>query len=358
MISYKSLYSLGLSPGDSLGDVNRFRRIGYTDADITDSPDQRFFKILFYFYNDIEGDPTKVDFFNGGSSGLLAPTWLDNPTTDFYKYNSAWAYLKNNYEEERADALRQFIVLLSSISSDSPWYFKEISGVDEALAREKWTVTDERKKISIKCMNDPIDRRIENLISLYRSIVWSQIRKCEVLPANLRKFDMGLYIFSGLINGVTHTKKPIERTAQGNPMNNDLINRGQNSEFNWKNIDGEINNAPYKYLEFHNCEISMDSLKSGYGTINNESGFEQEFTIDIYFDECYEQQYNPYILGYFGDFFKWDMWTNSGIIGNGVVTGNIPGENRNTTAPSENTANNSSNNGFFGAFRLCPGYAL
>lgn len=327
MISYGSLYSMGLAPGETLGDVQRFRRLDRGGFNITDNPDLRFFKLLFYFYNDDESDNTRIDWFNGGSSGLLAPTWLENPSQDdYYKYNSAWAYLKNNYEEERAVALKEFITLLSQISTQSPWYFKEITGVDEALTREKWSVGDERKKISIKCLNDSVDRRIESLLSLYRSIVWSHSRKCEVLPANLRKFDMGLFVFSGLVNGVTHSKTI--QTPSNDIKTEDYLKKGGTLEnFDWKTM-GDTNsltsNAPYKYIEFHNCEISMDSLKSGYGTMSNESGMEQEFTIDIYFDDCYENEYNPYLLEYFGDFFMWDLWTAGVRKDDGDVTGDVP----------------------------------
>lgn len=299
---------MGLAPGDSLGDVNRFKRVSREGFNITDSIDLRFFKLLFYFIND-EEDPTQVDFFRGGSSGLLSPTWLDNPgPDDYYKYNSAWSYLKSNYEEERADALVQFITLLSNISSESPWYFQSISGVDEALAREKWSVSEERKKISIKCLNDPVDHRIESLLSLYRSIVWSHVRKCEVLPANLRKFDMGMFIFSGPIDGLV-----VKRDQNGNQS--DWVKIG--------GFDNATDRGNYKYIEFHNCEISLDSIKSGFGEMSNADGFEQEFTIDIYIDDCYEYEYNPFVLRSFGDFFVWDAWTQQGIDANGDVTKNV-----------------------------------
>jgi len=307
MISYENIYNYSF-PGDgtpgALGDMHRFRRVERTGFNATDTVDVRFFKLLFYFIND-EQDPTTVDWFNGGSSGLLSPTWLDNPSGDYYKYNSAWAYLKSNYEEERADALVHFVNLLSQISSESPWYFQSVSGVDEALAREKWSVGEERKKISIKCLNDPADHRIESLLSLYRSIVWSHSRKCEVLPANLRKFDMGMFVFSGLFRGLV---------VEGNNQN----------QSNWAPIgtfDENTDRGNYKYLEFHNCEISMDSIKSGFGEMSNESGFEQGFTIDIYFDDCYEHEFNPFVMRSFGDFFVWDAWVGSGRSENGDTTG-------------------------------------
>lgn len=311
MISYKNIYSLGQAGGDIVGDFHNFKRVHRSGFNITDSPDIRFFKLLFYFYNDDDDDNTRVDFFNGGSSGLLAPTWLDTETDkNYFKYNSAWAYLKSNYEEERADALKEFVTLLSQISSESPWYFKEIGGVDEALTRENWKVGEERKKISIKCMNDPIDHRIESLLSLYRSIVWSHTRKCQVLPANLRKFDMGLFVFSGLTTGL-------------NFGYNELHQQDNWTEIGGTSIDKAINQSTYKYIEFHNCEISIDSLKSGYAGVSNENGFEQEFTIDIYFDDCYENEYNPFIMKLFGDFFVWDSWTINGRDDEGNYVGEL-----------------------------------
>lgn len=355
MFSYSSLYNLGVNGDGVLGDFHRFRRVNREGFNVTDEPDLRFFKLLFYFFNDTS-DNSNVPWYEGGSTGLLAPTWLDADNKDFYKYNSAWAYLKNNYEEERADALKEFITLLSQISSESPWYFKEVTGVDEALGREKWSVGDERKKISIKCLVDPVDRRIETLLSLYRSIVWSHSRKCEVVPANLRKFDMGLFVFSNMLNGITHSKTSIPFDISNQKQIDTILRGGSLDEYKWKNIgddeaaknqnyDKYNDNASYKYIEFHNCEISMDSVKSGYGTVNNESGFEQEFTIDIYFDDCYENEFNPFVMKFFGDFFIWDLWNNSSRNDQGDVEGDVPifGEYVAESTSSSSTSSESKN---------------
>lgn len=100
-----------------------------------DSPATKYFKILFYFENgDI--DKNTSDF---KSTGLLAPTWL-NPgikEEDYYKFNSAWSYLKMNGEDERANLLEKFVNLLSNINSKSPWYFTEVAGLDAALERKQ-----------------------------------------------------------------------------------------------------------------------------------------------------------------------------------------------------------------------------
>ena len=131
-----------------LQDMLNFQKAGTRGGDsfnYTDTPSHSYFKLLFYFHNNDT---------NETAGGLLAPTW-QVATGNYYMYNSAWAYLMQNGEHERAEKLEQFITLLSDINSESPWYFSEVSGVDEALNRalvtsNEFKLDESRKKISIK----------------------------------------------------------------------------------------------------------------------------------------------------------------------------------------------------------------
>ena len=76
-----------------------------SDFNYTDTPSHSYFKLLFYFHNNDT---------NETAGGLLAPTW-QVATGNYYMYNSAWAYLMQNGEHERAEKLEQFITLLSDI---------------------------------------------------------------------------------------------------------------------------------------------------------------------------------------------------------------------------------------------------
>lgn len=248
-----------------------------------DTPSHQFFKILFYFWN---GDNEGVEDMSGG---LLAPTWqLD--IENYYEHNSAWAYLKMNDENERAEKLEQFITLLSNINSDSPWYFSEVMGLGEVLDRKQtngdFKIDEERKKISIKCLPDPYDQRIGTLLDLYRDIVWSWSNKREVVPANLRKFDMGLYIWESPIYALTSDSVLDESTTNNY-------------------------SSSYKFIEFHNCEFDYNSIKSGYESISNKEGTQSEYTIDIYFDDCYERRYNNIMMRTIGDVIITDTATVS-----------------------------------------------
>lgn len=272
-----------ISYASFLKDRDNFRSSGTkkgSDFNFYDTPSHKFFKILFYFWNsDIDDDLNH-------SGGLLAPTWefyLDNGSDKYMNYDSAWAYLKNNDEDERAEKLEQFVTLLSTINSESPWYFNEITGLSEALNRSvlpEFKIEEERKKISIKCLPDAFDNRIETLLSLYRDITWSWSNKREVIPANLRKFDMGIYIWESPIYAI----------------NTDSVLDEKSDKYS----------SSYKLIEFHNCEFDYNSLKSGYETLTNKEGFANEFTIDISFDDCYEHTYNSIMMRTIGDVITTD----------------------------------------------------
>lgn len=314
-----------------INDRQKFRQV-LDGFNLLDTPNLVYFKLLFYFFN---GDVDNDDNYSGG---LLSPTWQlmqnsnvnnnDGTTSvDFVreciKHTSAWSYLKLNNEEERADKLQKFIELLSNINSKSPWYFQSIEGLDSALERKaptdgKTFHEDTRKKITIKCLPDAQDDRIGTLLDLYKDITWSWTMKREILPANLRKFDMGLYIFSSPVRNLHRSIKNTDKFIQSI----EKINNISNGKPEMQNIspyltEGDFSiarntntsNLPtsYKYIEFHNCEIDYNSGKTGWATLDNANGITPTYSIDIYFDDCYESRYNEIMMRTIGDFITWDM---------------------------------------------------
>ena len=281
MSNYISYYNI-------LKDRNNFRKAGAnsgSEFNILDTPAHKYFKIFFYFNNGDASGSYGID----AGNGLLTPTWFIDGIGDnnYYMYNSAWSYLRMNDEDDRADLLQNFVNLLSNISSESPWYFSEITGLETALDRkaihaDNFTIEQARQKIIIKCLPDAADDRIGTLLDLYRSIVWDWTTKREVLPANLRKFDMGIFIFE------TPTT-PIHKVKDS------YANAGDtNSEYQ----------TSYKYIELHNCEIDYNSTKNVYSNLNNKEGSVNEYNIEIFFDDCYETRYNEFMMNEIGDLIK------------------------------------------------------
>jgi hypothetical protein len=305
-----------LSYGKILKDIYNFRSSGTTtgsDFNLYDTPGQKYFKIMFYF-GGLAEDETKSDYL----SGLLAPSWEFNLTDNsYYMSNSAWAYLKMNGEDTRADQLKQFISLLSNINTEAPWYFTSIGGLSDALERKVCTDgkldIGECKKITINCLPDAFDNRITTLLELYRSCTWSWSLKKEIIPSNLRKFDMAIYIFES--PGLTYYQRDKANS-----------NYSESNKYSgYPTIDNNTSNAvkpSYKMIEFHNCEIDYNSIKSGWNELNNQSGFNPTYAIDIMYDDCYEISYNDQIMQSIGDMIAIDTW--QAVISDGVVRDTLP----------------------------------
>lgn len=263
-----------------------------------DEPGYFFWKPLFYFYNGTN-EETGL-----GSAGLLHPSWT--VVDDMYKEikdesnkgkkalkdyndvirdvqlpNSAYNYLLRNGENKRAKLLQNFINLLSEISSTTPWYFKEVSGLEEAVSRKEFfnspKIEETRKSITITCLVDSVDTRIGNMLDMYRAACYSWQTKREIVPANLRKFDMGIYIY---------------------------LQPTQRNNFN------DIRYVSHKYLEFHNCEIDIDSCKFG-DSFSTETPNTIEYKIVINYDNCYDNRYSNNVLGLIGDAIASDFMISS-----------------------------------------------
>ena len=283
--------------------ISQFRQVNRYDGNrIYDEPGMFFWKPIFYFYN---GD--SMDNSTGlGNAGLLYPSWItDNnlytlveddsnsdgkeplcknkaAVNDAQLVSCAYNYLLRNNELKRAALLKNFVELLSDINSKTPWYFREITGLDEAVSKkgffESPKIEDTRKQITITCLADSVDTRIGNMLDMYRSACYSWQTKREIVPANLRKFDMGIYVFLRPYQEFYSEKK-------------------------------SILNSSHKYLEFHNCEIDLDSCKIG-DTFNNDTASQIEYKIVISYDNCYDNRYSDFHNGIIGDAIITDMITD------------------------------------------------
>lgn len=311
-----------------------------------DEPGYFFWKPIFYFYNG-SGDV--------GDSGLLHPSWNNNQyidsgadentlggkkidlkeidSTGYGSYNkvselqdsdsralrdveevvfdaslenSAYNYLLRNSEVKRARLLRNFINMLSDLNSNFPWYFKEISGLDEVVATKKAffespKIDESRKQITITCLSDSIDNKVGAMLDMYKAACFSWQSKRVIVPANLRKFDMGVFVFTKPYNTFVKdylSYKPLN--YYDDPL---AISMSKLSDDN-----RSITQRSYKYLEFHNCEIDIESCKFGDSFSVEEPGT-MEYKIVISYDNCYDDRYNDMFVGLIGDSIITDILT-------------------------------------------------
>jgi hypothetical protein len=275
-----------------------------------DSPSALYYKIVFYFTDDSGllgiyniGDETHAHIEN---IKKMTPAFdrktrknkdpeSDTSAKKTHYRNTAYNYLLVNDEVERAEMLKQFIILLSDINSSSPWYFQEISGLDGALERKIFSdgevkLEDKPRQFTIKCLQDAYDNRIGTLLDLYRAACFSYQNKKEIVPANLRKFNMGILVFNAPIRG---------KSGKSGDKYNMITIPDSNTTF-------YVPSA--KLIEFRNCEFDYNSAKSAWGTLNTtDEAFSPEYTITINYDDAYESRYNEIMEGVVTDFINIDI---------------------------------------------------
>ena len=305
--SYNSIYQLReafrRSGGHSDTFANEFNRL--------ETPASLYFRIFFHFNTGHGLLNTGREFIDFDSTRM---GYTENT-------NTATNYLYVNGEMQRKQMLDDFVTLLSNINTYSPWYFQNIEGLQEALQRPEYTgefkIDEEPKAITIKTLEDSYDNRISTLLDLYKAVAFSKIQHKEILPANLRRFDMSIYIINTPLAYVHYGygdverekerhglagKPPVSLTDMGDPeVTFDIPDYRE-----WSTGSSNIFSSA-KLIELQGCEIDANSAASAYTEVKSDEPFTMSHEIKITFKNIVEQRFNDTLNRIIGDYIFMDM---------------------------------------------------
>lgn len=279
---------------------------------ITGEPGWFYFKIFFKFDTNY---------------GLLGGIMNDNKNSVLSSTNTAINYLYNIKDyyigekiSDRMLALYKFVGTLSFISSEAPWFFKGISGLNNIKAA--YTSDFHKDKIiNIICSEDAVDMRLGTLLDLYKYACFDNIGCKEIIPANLRKFDMNIVLF--------HIPIKFHQTP--------IIDKEKGIAYDGKSFnvspEGGVklsNTVSFKLFTFQNCEIITDNLNDYLGeSLSNETPFTTgKNSISIAYDRVFEHRMNEWNQFMFGsDGFYYNVNSpNKGLDNNFII--NKPDDNK------------------------------
>ena len=257
-------------------------------------------------------------FFNFNTGyGLFGSILKDSINQTTEEGNTAWQYLTNNIGSKRfsdryrnvlynkRESLVEFTKLLNYISNESPWFFESISGLKDATKLEFDTIVKkEDPSFSIKFNPDAIDMRIGTLLDLYKDACFDYTNSKEVIPENLRKFDMSIILFNPPIQGVNINYKNRYENTRTNPISNTYEDgfvvgythkedQFVNTKFKKTYSDFfNANGMSFKCLIFKNCEFVLKEMSSFPDTITNSTGFEAKYDIKISYQRVFSYNIN------------------------------------------------------------------
>ena len=248
-------------------------------------PGMFFYKVLFNFNTSY------------GLLGGLINEMNGKPVKDI---NTAWQFLANNSKSSRfsstyrktlqikAGYLFKFAQLLNFLSNECPWFFKDVEGLGEALKYNfEEMVPQKNRTIKLTFNQDAVDMRVSTLIDLYKQACYDWVNFKEIIPENLRKFDMCIMLFNPPIAGMNFGGF-ITKDDMKYPKNDPVT-------ASYKGFVGALNDKTgmsFKCIYLKNCEIIINELESITGTLNNEKGVNQELSMTISFERHYSYNIN------------------------------------------------------------------
>ena len=233
------------------------------------------------------------------SYGLLGGIMQSSDGSKFAANNTAIQYLTRNSNktndnmEGRIKSLIKFVRSLSYISSNAPWFFKSVKDVNNALNMNLDNLTAE-KSIEIECSEEATDLRLLTLMDFYKYAAYDAINQKEILPENLRKFDLDIVVFQSPIRYLQTSTRDL---------------KGRKTVYKNLNASNMTDRMSFKLFSFQGCEIDYSTLNTMLPqTFSNQAPFQSSPTFKIKYDRVYQHNQNEFAKVLFGDSgFLWSQ---------------------------------------------------
>lgn len=251
---------------------------------IATQPAWLYFKLFFKF---------------NSSYGLLGGIMKSSDGSKFAANNTAIQYLTRNWYKlndnmsARRKSLIKFVRSLSYISSYAPWFFKSVKDVNNALNMNLNNLTAE-KSIEIECSEEATDLRLLTLMDFYKYAAYDAINQKEILPENLRKFDLDIVVFQSPIRYLQTSTRDL---------------KGRTTLYKNLNAANMTDRMSFKLFSFQGCEIDYSTLNTMLPqTFSNQAPFQSTPTFKIKYDRVYQHNQNEFAKVLFGDSgFLWSQ---------------------------------------------------
>lgn len=246
-------------------------------------PEMRLFSML---YSDPITPCFKIFFDFSKPYGLFADE--SNP-------NSALAYLKRIFGTDekqmtRYDLLKVTIQNIKILNQYYDFLYEEIEGLDQVITIAPEHVFDEKEsKITVK-LRETIDMRVMSLVTQLRHIMYDNERMVEVLPENLRRFDVFVSVFptgyyNNILYGIDKLPAGDGSTLTAEQIQHKLLPtidklcdiRLYNQDENGKTIFNRtaFNTFNNMQFEIQDCMFNFEeTAKDPFATVTNENGSE------------------------------------------------------------------------------------
>ena len=175
------------------------------------------------------------------------------------------------------DALIAFKTGLQNINKDMPWYWQSIAGLDKLQAYDPTEpyIGKDGNELALGCL-ESVNLAITGLMRNYRKAVFDEETWSYVIPPNLRKFSVKIYIsdIRPLFNEDADKKTQPSNTQLGNVSNFNIDPNIEDQQTPTKDVDIDLvgsNKKPYLAFQLTNCERNMQTGVSSFAEVKNDA---------------------------------------------------------------------------------------
>lgn len=230
-----------------------------------------------YRYSNMAEDPTYLSFF----------LMFDYYTEESPLFNgTAVNYLRNVLQDEdRAQSLEKFIKVLKRVNSELPWFWQELKGLEVTRSyddfSEPWWGA-KTPAIEITCL-ETVELTTSGMMDLYRKAAYDFDRWVEVLPRNIRRFRVWVWVSEVRDFGQSSAQRLSNAAAQlsGNEGLNVLGN------------DNSVKNVrPFFKIELGYCEWDLESTSTIFADLSRNPDSPAQPSIKFFWQNTtYEGEY-------------------------------------------------------------------
>lgn len=203
-------------------------------------------------------------------------------SSPLFDESGAEAYLTrlsqaNSKFKANLDALIAFKKGLQNINQDMPWYWQSIAGLDKLQAYDPTEpyIGKDGNELALGCL-ESVNLAITGLMRNYRKAVFDEETWSYVIPPNLRKFSVKIYIsdIRPLFNEDANKKTQPSSTQLGNVSNFNIDPNIEDQQTPTKDVDIDLvgsNKKPYLAFQLTNCEWNMQTGVSSFAEVKNDA---------------------------------------------------------------------------------------
>jgi len=239
-----------------------------------------------------------------GANSMVSQNPFGQPQYNFRKSPDGIAfYSAAKYLEERefgftnggkrSDMVLQFSSILNDLVSNYPWFLQGITGLDTLAKVERTGFPDSSSSYGGSSFNsqrtsgktlefktlESLNLRMTALANLYNQATFDYDNMRELLPRNLRRFTM--YIFVSEIRNFFKTSRLIGSSAALTAIDNfsNLLSVGNNPGSNSGTVTNSISNEQNREYPTADPQNPSSSFNSFVGGILNNAGLDNDFSL-------------------------------------------------------------------------------